>query len=83
MSNLPSKVLRLLVTRGHGMTLGEIQAAFPGVKRPAELGRAIDALKFAKLISWTTQGWLGTEFARWCMANRTSLRFTAGRVRGG
>lgn len=64
MANLPTRVLRLLVQRGHAMLSCELEAAFPGAKAAHAVHEAVTSLKLARCITWTTQGWLATEAGR-------------------
>lgn len=57
--NLPTRLLRLLNTRRHAMLEGEMNQHFP-VYRIADIDRAVHQLQAAKLVAWTTQGWLIT-----------------------
>ena len=58
--NTPTRVLAACHRCCHALLLCEIQQLVM-TKDPAAIGRAIEVLKRAKLITWTTQGWLITE----------------------
>lgn len=77
MANLPTRVLRLLVGRGHAMLSCEIERSI-GHKRPGAVGAAVDSLKLAKCITWTTQGWLATETGRNYVKINARLSFERG-----
>ncbi len=46
------------------MLVCELEKAFPGAKAAHAVGLAVDSLKLAKCITWTSQGWLATEAGR-------------------
>lgn len=73
--NIPTRIIRLLVKRGHAMLLCELQAQLPGCKDPRSVANALDTLKMAKLVSWTTQGWMASEQARTYVALNRRLMF--------
>lgn len=81
MANIPTRVLRLLVRRGHALLLCEIQAQLPGVKDPKAIPTAVDSLKMAKCIQWTDQGWLATDAGRQYVKTNNRLSFE--RPKGG
>jgi hypothetical protein len=64
MANLPTRVLRLLVQRGHAMLNCELQDAFIGAKQPGAVHDALTSLKMARCIAWTDLGWLATDAGR-------------------
>lgn len=64
MANLPTRVLRLLVKRGHAMLGCELEAAFLGAKATNAVHEAVTSLKLAKCVTWTDQGWLATDAGR-------------------
>lgn len=74
MANLPTQMLRLFVERRHGLLLADLERAFLA-RRPADLSRALEALKFAKLIRWTITGWLATEAAVRYVQSGTAISF--------
>ena len=75
MANLPTKILRLLVKRGHALLGCEIDKAFPGTKEPHAVSRALLALRSTGCIAWTTQGWLATDTGRRYVAVNIRLLF--------
>lgn len=60
MANLPTRLLRLLNQRRHALLECELQQAFPAF-RISDIDRAVRQLKGAKLVAWTSCGWLITD----------------------
>ena len=75
MANLPTCVLRTLVRRGHALLLSDLQQAFPAHKQPGALARAVESLKRARCVIWTTQGWLATDAGRNYLRANAKLSF--------
>lgn len=60
MSNIPTRILRVLNTCRHGKLICELRREFPA-HRPHDLERAAQQLSHAGLVKWTSTGWLITE----------------------
>lgn len=79
--NLPTRILRHLVHRGHAMLACELKAAFPGSKRPDAIPAAMAQLQRAGAVCWTTQGWLATDAGRQYVLVGARLYFATRRAR--
>lgn len=74
MSNLCTRVLRILTDLRHPATLADLQPHFPALKRPGDLDHAIQGLKRAKLLAWTPDGWEPSPLGRRLIANGARIR---------
>ena len=81
MANLATRVLRCLVQRGHAMLICELEDAFPAAKQAGAVAQAVDQLKTAKCITWTTQGWLATDEGKTYIQMNTKLMWERDRRR--
>ena len=78
MFNLPTRILRRLVLRGHAMLLHEIEHEHAGVKQADALRHALETLRIHQLVVWTTQGWLASAKGRSYIVNRVRITFPKG-----
>jgi hypothetical protein len=74
MANLPTRILRRLAQRNGAMLCGELEEFFQ-VKRPGAVHHALESLKIAGCVAWTTTGWQITPAGRNYLKVNAKLRF--------